>query len=516
MERKLSAEIEYFVECQVKKIKQFLEKNKYTLILLVGYSFITYGYEITNWTLTIDEEIHSYKDKTTFAKGWIGDGRWGLGILKLILPSHKVLPYFNGILAVIILIMCALMLGYIVQKYISHKVVMTTVSVIFLTVPLHSYYLMFDTFSVEILVGFMSAIMSGYFCTEAGIKKSKVQEVIAIILLTFSVGIYQSYFLVYACVVCMIIILNLACDSRNTSGMKGVKGYYFLIIRSILTLGISMVIYAVINHFLQSIFGRSNYIDGYFRWAYVDKSVCIEQMKTYLRLLFTRPEELFVGGRLLSICYLIYLVHFALLLFKMKGRRILIILTYMGLSLSMCFQYILFAGATPIRSQQVLSIYICFAFVLLSLIFGEKIWRNTICLLSCLLALYQASAVVELFYSENIRQKQDEDLLNRIVVEIEELNLGEEPDYPVVFVGKHNWNGKHKIVTEQFDLSMFNTGQIGRLYVWMNVLGYNYLQPSEEQQYRAEEIAQDMPVWPYAGSVALVEDIIIVNLGTDD
>ena len=48
------------------------------------------------------------------------------------------------------------------------------------------------------------------------------------------------------------------------------------------------------------------------------------------------------------------------------------------------------------------------------------------------------------------------------------------------------------------------------------MLGYNYLQPSEEQQYRAEEIAQDMPVWPYAGSVALVEDIIIVNLGTDD
>ena len=501
---------------ETKQIKKFINNKKNAIIILVLFAIITYGYELTNWTLTIDEEIFSFRTKSDFAKAWVGDGRWGLGLLKLLLPSHKVLPYFNGVCAVIVLIICALVFSYIVYRIIPNTKTVIIASVMFITMPIHSYYLMFDTFSVEIAVGFLCAIMSAYICTESNLKKDKLKIAIAIILLTFSVAIYQSYFLVYASIICVTIILNLINDYQNISKKKEIKEYYFLIVKSIIILAISMLIYAFVNFVLQSVFGKSSYVDGYFRWAYLDVSVCVEQMIVYLKMLFTHPEDLFEGGYILKICYLIYFVQFIILLFKSKGRRALIILAYAGLNLSICFEYILFGGHVPVRTLQILVVYCCFAAVLLSIMVEGKGWRNLVCVITCILALYQASIVVELFYSENIRQKQDENLLNRIVAEIEELNLGEMPEYPVVVTGEHSWHSEYRIQTEQFCTSMFNTGQIGRIYVWLRVQGYNYITPNEEQQHRAEEIAQDMPEWPYDGSVALVEDLIIVHLGANE
>lgn len=516
---KLGKNVEFFISNQIEKIQQikkFVNNNKNVIIILVLYAIITYGYEITNWTLTIDEEILSFKNKSDFAKGWIGDGRWGLALLKLLLPSHKVLPYFNGICTVLILIICALAFSYIIYKKIPNTTTVLVTSIMFITMPLHSYYIMFDTFSVEIAVGFFCAIISAYICSEASIKKDKFKIVVAIILLTFSVAIYQSYFLVYASVICAIIMLNLIYDYKNVSEKRGTKEYYSLIVKSIAVLILSMIIYAVINYILQSIFGKSSYVEGYFRWAYMDPAICIEQMKVYLKMLFTHPEDLFRGGYLLRICYLIYLLQCIVLLCKLKGRRTIVALTNIGLHLSICFEYILFGGQAAIRSLQVIVVYICFAAVLILIMVEKKAWKISVCLLIGLISLYQASTVVEMFYIENIRQRQDENLLNRIVAEIEELNLGEVPEYPVVIAGQHNWNSEYKVVTEQFYTSMFNTGQPGRIYAWMKVLGYNYIGPDAEQQQRAEEIAQDMPEWPYDGSVALVDDLIIVNLGTNE
>lgn len=46
----------------------------------------------------------------------------------------------------------------------------------------------------------------------------------------------------------------------------------------------------------------------------------------------------------------------------------------------------------------------------------------------------------------------------------------------------------------------------------MKSLGYDYLDPTEEQREKALKIADSMPVWPHKGSVALINDLIIVNL----
>ena len=165
------------------KFGKIIKENKVLCYAILIAVIITYGYEITNWTLTLDEEIWSYATKATLAKAWIGDGRWGTALLKLILPTYKVLPFFNGICAIFVLGIGAFLVGYIFQQYIASKTAGLAAAIVFLTIPLHSYYLMFDSFSVEISIGCVLALLSGYYCIEGCFKKKKNKIMLLIIMI---------------------------------------------------------------------------------------------------------------------------------------------------------------------------------------------------------------------------------------------------------------------------------------------------------------------------------------------
>jgi len=48
-------------------------------VLLICTLFLCYGYEIFNFNLTIDEELHlGYRNAIV---DWIGEGRWGMYLL---------------------------------------------------------------------------------------------------------------------------------------------------------------------------------------------------------------------------------------------------------------------------------------------------------------------------------------------------------------------------------------------------------------------------------------------------
>lgn len=498
------------------KALNIFKGQKSLLYSVIVAIIVTYGYEISNWTLTIDEEIWSYSTKYQFARGWSGDGRWGIALLKMILPTHKVLPFFNSLCAVIVLGMCAFVIGYIFQKYISSKFASIAAVVIFVTIPLHSYYLMFDTFSTELSIGFLLAIVSGYYCVNGCIEKKKKSVLVSFVYLMLSISIYQSFFQVFASVVCSILLLNIIKEIKTGNEEKTSKDYFLIILQSIAVLLIATLGYSIINYVLQANFGRSSYVDGYFRWSYVDFETCIEQVKVYIKWLYQNPTTLFQGGNFLKICYLIYAIELVYLLLKKKGKRLVVILLFIGLNLSICAEYIIFAGSVPLRSLQSIAVYCSLAYFLLFTVCDKVMVKRIVLVGACVVALYQSTIVIEMFYSEKIRQEQDNALLNRVIIEIEDLQLGEEPPFPVIITGFHNWNGKYSVKTEQFSLSMFDTKQAFRTYKWMSVKGYNYISPTEEQQIRAEEIAKDMPVWPYEGSVAVHEEMIIVNFGVEE
>ena len=209
--------MEHANENCLKRIKD----NIYILIILGIVAIITYGFEISNWTLTVDEEIWSHVDKFTFAKGWIGDGRWGIALLKLILPTYKVLPFFNGILAVIVLTASSFFVALTFLNFFKSNIGATISAVIFLTMPIHSYYLMFDTFSVEISIGIFCALLSAYNVWYAVLHNKYKKMIISLVLMTFSWSIYQSNFMIYTCFICALLMLSVIWEIKNKIEITG-------------------------------------------------------------------------------------------------------------------------------------------------------------------------------------------------------------------------------------------------------------------------------------------------------
>ena len=90
---------------------------------------------------------------------------------------------------------------------------------------------------------------------------------------------------------------------------------------------------------------------------------------------------------------------------------------------------------------------------------------------------------------------------------------------PFVIVAAPPWASErnfHKV--EIFGDSYFDTAHEGgnpaRLEAYLSTLGVNNLSPrqlSEAVQHRA--VIAAMPIWPAAGSVAMVEGLLVIKLG---
>ncbi len=498
----------------MKKYLENLKESKVYIFIILMFSFLTYGYEITNFTLTIDEEIWSYCDKNAIVKAWIGDGRWGIALWKAIFPTRFVLPFFNGLLAVCILTVCAVIFFMYFKSYFENKAAAVISACVFLTMPLHTFYLMFDTFSVEVAAAYMFAILSGILSVKSCFEHNAAQKWGAFLLLCFAISIYQSYYQVYIGMVCGALIIKIWKENGEEAILTTTKEYIFAICISIGILAGALVMYGIVNYALQAVFGKSSYVaDTYFKWGTMDPRECIQEVYRLVRALFLDTGSIMRYHDSFQLIFVMLLIHSIVGVILIKKRKILFLLAILGLNFSICVNYIVLGGATPLRTLQAIPVYCCIASFLFFNLSVHKFWKKIVVVMLLLCCLYQSAYVVQMFYSENIRQDRDLALVNRVIMRIEELDLGEVPDYPVCFVGNHTWYNRYSIAEETLELSLFNTGQASRIYKWLSVLGYAYHAPTNEQQEQAEQAALDMPKWPAQGSVDKVDDLIIVNIG---
>lgn len=490
---------------------KYCKKNSIVIFIFIVIGILCWGFEITNWTMTIDEEVMLHQDKIAWAIRWIGDGRWGITIIKLLLPTNYVLPFFNGFLSMFLLLVSASIIAFFIYSKEGTIFSQVVAGTLFLSCPILAYYLMFDTFSVELSLGILFSIISAVELGCYNVNRKTI--VTAILLLTLSIGIYQSLMFVYISMVSVVLLINIykEVDWNN-------REYFKIVIRYVLILLISLLFYIIISKVLERFVYDFDYVDGYFRWSYWDISTCIREIFIALKKNILTPEKFYWGGCILYISYIFLVLSLVGGLLKYKDKALQILLSFFALLISIAGPNIAMGGPMPIRTYQAVSIFI-FAGIILFIEFVANskhiFFARALAFLGVIMVLYQSAYVTSLFFSEDIREKNDEAKLNRILSDVEELNVNMDENTPLVIVGNKPWNGKYKISSEQFDLSMFATGQISRLYSWMLDLGYTYSLPNNEQQIIAEEIAQQMPEWPLDGSVIYDEknSMVIVNIG---
>jgi hypothetical protein len=88
-------------------VQSYIKKNTTLICALVILALCAYGFELFNFNLTIDEEIHATYSEPVF--GWIEEGRWGMYLLNKFVIPYTVMPFVPLFIALVFHI-CAILL----------------------------------------------------------------------------------------------------------------------------------------------------------------------------------------------------------------------------------------------------------------------------------------------------------------------------------------------------------------------------------------------------------------------
>ena len=84
-------------ERESNKFIDFMKNNSAVLVAVFVTVFLTYGYEMSNFALTIDEEANWNSTGVNCFTSRISDGRFFLGFLKLFFPRVRTRLGFSSI-----------------------------------------------------------------------------------------------------------------------------------------------------------------------------------------------------------------------------------------------------------------------------------------------------------------------------------------------------------------------------------------------------------------------------------
>jgi len=202
-------------------------------------------------------------------------------------------------------------------------------------------------------------------------------------------------------------------------------------------------------------------------------------------------------------------------------QRLLYILAGIGIPLS--FMIFSLIAATIPNSRTLFSLPFATAFMFFFVIkTSRKKTSIIITVVALCLAFYQAEVTARLFYSDQIRFNEDVRLAYELGSIIQQ-NQTEDKNLPVAFVGKYDISKKfqknyikgqsigHSMFEYSADIHSAYITTIMAIYI-LKILGMHFDEPNEEQISRAQTEVMSMPAYPDTGYIKVCEDMIIVKI----
>ena len=175
-------------------LKTNLSKYRCTFLSSLIFGALTYVFAFTNKLINHDEVI------SMFAKGTgASSGRWALDLMHYIFPDFS-MPWIYGVISVVLI---SISICIIVNIFdIKNKWFQIILSGLIISFPslvgTFSYMFTASSYALSFLLAVASVKMFA--------QKSWISRIIAVILLTFSLGIYQSYIAITASLMLLILL----------------------------------------------------------------------------------------------------------------------------------------------------------------------------------------------------------------------------------------------------------------------------------------------------------------------
>lgn len=510
-----------------KTIKEFFLENILSWIFVAFFLMLVYGIKVFNISISHDTEAIIAVPEALY-DSWIILGRFGLVLVKKILGIMSFNPYIATFMMVVLMMINAIAWEYLFCSltgmwYMKYKWILP---VVFFTSKIYVEQNAFILQTYEVNLVLLLVCFSLYAFFFVG-SKWKYITMIMINALAFSV--YQSFVTIYISAACGCFLLWFY-KRNNENGIQysDDKVIWKKLGSLIIIFLISFVTYELMNKCVLKVSGleTSSYITDQVAWLSNSPKECIQSILVYLKKVLLGEDAFYslyfgvvnVGFIVLSITDIIR---------KKVKMKAIFILVCLG-CLTAPFLLTVFLGTPPSHRADI-AVPFMVAFLLQYIIMrlsknNKKMlqYAERVCVCFLVVAVYyQSVESARLLYTEYVQNVEDMRVAIKISDRIDQLNLGENPEEPVVFVGHREANLNDSCVKKQdfeligysfFEISFSTNHGTWVMNHYMNTLGYKYNLPTQEQMTEAEEYAKNMPVFPDNGSVVKYKDMIIVKL----
>lgn len=498
----------------------------FTIILLL----LLYGYEIFNFSLSMDEELYgsrtlltvgntTFLDKTYESDWWllaIAQGRWAMGLLDRVFPPLGNIPMISTVVFCAGLGLSACVLARVLFR--NHSAQWAFAG-IFVSSPLWPHLVEFNISSWQIGIGYVLLTIALLFF----ISERRAGVIWAAILLAVATGIYQSFytwFLVLLCISHLSVLLGTA-----PIGVTEARQRFPWLRSGLVAVGGLLGYLGVERLLLTALSLKLTYIQDYVRLAEFNTAPALAIGRTLQRSwnLLSGADPIFLGyGHVLTLLPLLgLLIVVGRLLWRgplrasqrLMGGAILAAALVLALSL-----LVVSAGRVPTRAlTSWIPISAFLAGVALS--FSGRFEKLLYGALAAAL-LVSIWVSVSLFNTDHLARQRDEFLAARIMTRVDNILPNPPPGrIPFVLIGAVPTKAagpfrRLEIFGDSFFDASHEGGNPWRVATYLQTLGVDTLEPhpiTDAAPFRSA--IEAMPVWPAAGSVAMVNGMLVIKLG---
>lgn len=470
-----------------------------TLVVLMSY-----GYELFNFHLTIDEEMHGSQAGMWHA--WIAQGRWGMALSNYILIPNPVVPVVSTFIGVL-----GLTLGVasiLNSAFELDRVGLTAITAIAVTIPTLAFSLTFSTIAYGIGVGCMALAAANLL-----LKRHDWGSLAgACVLAGLAIGIYQTFVFVVAMIAVVFVWHVNAIKKENVVASVARS--------TIFVLG-GMLFYAIINIVVL----KSQSVDMRYVGQFIDingfihdpASRLVDSSKRVIEIIGLSPERFGIGSIWMRCLVLVAVaLGVAYPLFNKDFRSLLgaIAIAFSLLAIAV-FADAIAQGGAPLRSVIYIPVGVG-AFIAYAYTVSGKLGKFVLLLLCGLSVVGNSQINNHLFASSAIAESRDRMLAQEIIAEARRLDPSHAVGVPykIEIVGNHSW-GRNGIQSksETFGASFFewDGGNRYRVAAYLSLNGLASTGASNEERERAYTKGVSMPRWPNQGWVAISNGILILK-----
>jgi len=473
----------------------------YLFAITLMASMLAYGYWLTNFVLNIDGETTDNFLQT------ISLGRWFHALLRMGLLPEPFIPYFTNAVALIFISVAACISALVLSLEGAKAVLFTC---LFVSFPSLAYQFQFlnqaDTFAVGYVLSSSSAYLFVRAASDTLRSKKLGWMVLACMLLSLALGVYQTLIVVPAVLIAGRSLLK-SDQETSIKQLMQVSGFTTLFFAG------AAMLYALGVILSQGVTGAS-------AQSYASNYLSSQPLMQYLRNVFAALYSLLLGrGAFGFSTYALATASSGYLFIgflRLHWTEFLVkIMLVLFLLLSPFALVVLSGNIAPPRTYVAANL----SFAILFTAAASAVVNRTILLaLAVLLGIVHCAAITQLFHSDRRVRDADVQMANRVEAMIRlkypTLDLSRSPVY---FHGGYENMATAKLpLSDVFGSSFFawdggNDMRIKGFFRFYGVADYRPVTADDVEKVKSS--IAGLPTWPMSDSVALVDDVIVVKLG---